>query len=177
MIIESKAAEHDAAVLVAKQMCAAARTAPKTKGIDNIVTRVLTDENIVELSSRMTELAPEGSSIVRDAGNILKAEAVVLIGVRKAVYGLNCGYCGRPTCEECTASGGTCISAATDLGIAIGSAVSLAADNRVDNRVMYSIGKIYRTMQPEQEDIIWIGIPLSVSGKSPFFDRKKPERS
>ncbi|MBQ0145989.1 MAG: hypothetical protein KBS51_02580, partial [Lachnospiraceae bacterium] len=44
----------------------------------------------------------------------------------------------------------------------------------VDNRVMYSIGKIFNLMDESgTEDIIWMGIPLSVSGKSPFFDRKK----
>jgi uncharacterized ferredoxin-like protein len=59
-----------------------------------------------------------------------------------------------------------------DLGIAIGSAVSVAADHRVDNRVMYSIGKAAKELKllGEEASIIF-GIPLSASGKSPFFDR------
>ena len=32
------------------------------------------------------------------------------------------------------------------MGIAIGSAVSVAADNRVDSRVMFSIGKVAEEM-------------------------------
>ena len=34
-----------------------------------------------------------------------------------------------------------CAFSVTDLGIAVGSAVSLAADNRMDNRVLFSAGK------------------------------------
>ena len=67
-----------------------------------------------------------------------------------------------------------CIFATTDLGIAMGSAVAAAADDRIDNRIMYSIGRAVDVM-PEYnggEDAIWMGIPLSVTGKSPFFDRK-----
>ena len=70
--------------------------------------------------------------------------------------------------------GGRCAFNTIDLGIAIGSAVSIAADNRVDSRVMFSIGKVAEEMNyAEGEDIIWEGIPISVSGKSPFFDRVK----
>ena len=174
MIIRSELAETAAALNTAHMMCAAARTAPKTRGIDNIVTLILTDEDIRKLSGRMIETGGEGSSIARDGENLLKAQAVVLIGVKRSEYGLNCGYCGHPTCEKCMENGGACIFATTDLGIAIGSAVSAAADMRVDNRVIYSIGKIFNLMDESgTEDIIWMGIPLSVSGKSPFFDRKK----
>lgn len=171
MIINSKDAEMAAALDAAQLMCSAARTAPKTRGIDNIVTVIITGEDIVKLSDKMKELGKDRLSIGRDAGNILNAAAVVLIGVKKATYGLDCGFCGHPTCEECIAAKGACIFATTDLGIAIGSAVSVAADLRMDNRVMYSIGKIYREIT-NSEDTIWMGIPISVSGKSPFFDRK-----
>ena len=172
MIIESRQAEHEAALDIAKAMCVAARTAPKTRGIDNIVTCILTDDDIKKLSEKMCEVGEEGSSIIRDAGNILQAEAVVLIGVKKETYGLDCGYCGFENCAGCKESGGECIFATTDLGIAVGSAVSLAADNRIDNRVMYSVGKVY-AMTKEKDGTIWMGIPLSTTGKSPFFDRKK----
>ena len=59
-----------------------------------------------------------------------------------------------------------------DLGIALGSAVSTAADERVDSRIMYTIGKAAEEMGYEEGPVIWHGIPLSVTGKSPFFDRK-----
>jgi len=64
-------------------------------------------------------------------------------------------------------------SSAVDLGIAIGSAVSIAADLRVDNRVMYSVGKAALNVGILGDDVkIAYGIPLSISGKNPFFDRR-----
>lgn len=58
-----------------------------------------------------------------------------------------------------------------DLGIAIGSAVSVAADNRIDNRIMYSAGRAAMELEILGKKVINIqGIPLSVSGKNPFFD-------
>ena len=66
-----------------------------------------------------------------------------------------------------------CFFAAHDLGLAIGSAVSVAADMRVDNRVMYSAGLAAKELGvfgvPVQAAI---GVPLSVSEKSVYFDRK-----
>lgn len=173
MVINSKDAEMAAALDAAQLMCSAARTAPKTRGIDNIMTLIITGDDIAKLSNKMKELGSDKTGIMRDSDNILNANAVVMIGVRKATYGLNCGYCGHQTCEECIEKNGACIFATTDLGIAVGSAVSIAADLRMDNRVMYSIGRIFGQM-PESgdEDAIWMGIPISVKGKNPFFDRK-----
>ena len=42
MVYESEQLENMALLQVAAQMCAAARTAPKAMGVDNIVTKVLT---------------------------------------------------------------------------------------------------------------------------------------
>jgi uncharacterized ferredoxin-like protein len=59
-----------------------------------------------------------------------------------------------------------------DLGIAIGSAVSVAADNRIDNRVMFSAGRAGMNLKflgGTARQVI--GIPLAAKGKSPFFDR------
>ena len=58
-----------------------------------------------------------------------------------------------------------------DLGIALGSAVKLASDLSVDNRMMYTIGSAAKAQKLLDSDVI-IGIPLSVSGKNPYFDRK-----
>jgi uncharacterized ferredoxin-like protein len=67
-----------------------------------------------------------------------------------------------------------CVFNTGDLGIAIGSAVSIAADHRVDNRVMYSVGQAVLEMGlfPPEVKIAY-GIPLSATSKSPFFDRGK----
>ena len=59
------------------------------------------------------------------------------------------------------------------VGIAIGSAAAAAADARVDNRVMFSVGRAARSLGLLGASVtLVLGIPLSVSGKSPFFDRK-----
>jgi len=109
----------------------------------------------------------------RDAGNLAQAAALVLIGTRKEPLGLpHCGYCGFADCAAMLASGATCAFNTGDLGIAVGSAVSRAADLRLDNRIMYSAGKAAVELGLLGEGVrIAYGIPLAVSGKNPFFDR------
>ena len=173
MIIDSLKAEKDAVVCAAAHIAAAARTAPKTRGIDKLETFVVTGDDIKTLSDKMKEIAPEnGKFLLRDADNILKAHAVVMIGVEMTPYSLNCGYCGFDTCAKAEEAGAACVFAPTDLGIAIGSAVSMAADMRLDCRVMYSVGRAFRLLFGVDGKKMWIGIPLSATGKSPFFDRK-----
>ena len=44
---------------------------------------------------------------------------------------------------------------------------------RVDNRVMFSVGRAARSLGLLGASVtLVLGIPLSISGKSPFFDRK-----
>lgn len=103
------------------------------------------------------------------------SEVVVLIGTRISAIGVNqCGLCGFKDCDEKNRySEHPCAFNTGDLGIAVGSAVSTAADCRVDNRIMYSVGKAVRELKLMGDDIkIIMAIPLSCRGKSPFFDRK-----
>ena len=44
----------------------------------------------------------------------------------------------------------------------------------VDNRIMYSIGKAAGRLSYGNE-ILWMGIPISVKGKNLFFDRRRPK--
>ncbi|MGI6035652.1 MAG: ferredoxin domain-containing protein [Limnochordia bacterium] len=169
-------AESQALLDVAKKMLIAARTAPKARGIDKLVTGIITPGPVLEkLRAKMEELAPEGGALFnRDSQNIKDVEAVVLIGTKKGPMGLKlCGLCGFASCEEMEAQGATCIYNPGDLGIAVGSAVSVAMDHRVDNRVMYTIGlaAVKLGLLGENVDIAF-GIPLAVRGKNPFFDRK-----
>lgn len=177
MIYRSSDMESASVLDTAQAMCAAARTAPKTRGIDNIVTVVLTDSDIEALAAKMEEIdarehGEARTFLSRDAGNLRKSRAVVLVGVKKYYYGLDCGRCGFATCGECEAAGSACCFASVDLGIAVGSAVSTAQDLKTDCRVMFSVGKCAAEMNYVEGDITWLGIPLSVSGKSPYFDRK-----
>ena len=77
-------------------MAAAARTAPKGKGIDVIEIALVTDDDIRKLSDKMIAMAEENGMkfFLRDANNVEAANAVVVIGTRLGVFRLNCGYCG-----------------------------------------------------------------------------------
>lgn len=178
MIYNSEIMEATAILNTASKMCAAARTAPKTRGIDNILTLVLTGEDKDKLADKMDEVAKrefgdKKTHFYRDADNMRKAGAVVLIGVKKVYAGLPyCSFCGFPSCAACEQAGGRCAFNGIDLGIALCSAMAIAADDRIDNRVMFSIGKAAEEMEYGQPGVIWNGIPLSVSGKNIFFDRK-----
>ncbi|MDY0268703.1 ferredoxin domain-containing protein [Trichloromonas sp.] len=156
-------------------LCVAARTAPKGRGRDLLVTAVVSGVELGRLSDTMRQIAERDqvSFFARDAGNLSLASALVLIGTREEPLGLpHCGYCGFVDCAAMQAAGAICAFNVGDLGIAVGSAVSRAADLRLDNRVMYSAGKAAIEMGLLGEGVrIAYGIPLSVSGKSPFFDR------
>ncbi len=171
---ESKEAERRAVLAAADAMVAAARTAPKGRGLDRLETWILEGGDKDELAARMREYGQElgAASFLRDAKNVDQAQVLVLFGIRDAQYGLNCGYCGKATCAEAAREGISCGFAMTDLGIALGSAVSLAADLRIDNRIMYSAGRTAVHIGLFSQDIkAAYGVPLSVSGKNVFFDR------
>ena len=168
--------ETSASRQVAALMLAAARTAPKTRGIDNIRTIAIDDEpSKQKLIAKMREIAAKEDrpSLKRDAGNIERSPTIVVIGVEANTAGLNCGFCGQPSCDALEESGGICTFNSIDLGIATASAAEVAGRHHIDNRVMYSIGRAsldLGLLGPKVKQAL--GIPLSVTGKSPFFDRQ-----
>ncbi|MDO8733615.1 MAG: DUF2148 domain-containing protein [Elusimicrobiota bacterium] len=176
MEVNSTAAQKNGILTVANLMCIAARTAPKARGIDNIITIILTDKEIEELSAKMVEIANTGyrtNTFLRDAECVKKAAAIVLIGTKISAIGLDCGFCGFENCKKCGELKGVCAYNSGDLGIAIGSAVSIAADNRVDNRIMFSAGYTAVKNKLIDKDVkIAFGIPLDASCKNIFFERK-----
>jgi uncharacterized ferredoxin-like protein len=174
MLINERDTRNERLLQVAGEMMTAARTAPKGKGIDLIEVITITGDTIVQLSKNMIEYSEKTGMkfITRDANNILQAEAVLLIGTKQKVQSLNCGYCGFDTCaEKLTHIEVPCAVNTVDVGIAIGSACSVAADHRVDSRVMFSVGRVAQeqNMMPGCSSIY--GIPISGSTKNPFFDR------
>jgi len=64
-----------------------------------------------------------------------------------------------------------CALNTVDVGIAIGSACSVAADHRVDSRVMFSVGRVVQELDWMPGCSSIYGIPISCSSKNPFFDR------
>ncbi len=168
-------AEKPALIQAAEQLCVAARTAPKGKGKDLLVTAIVTGEEKDQLCRKMREIAERDQMAFfnRDAGNVDGVEVVVLLGSRKEPLGLpHCGYCGFANCGAMVKAGGFCSFNVGDLGIAVGSAASRAADMRLDNRIMFSLGKAALELGMLGPHVaLAYGIPLSATGKSPFFDR------
>ena len=173
MIQNERDIRHDSVVEIAKKMMIAARTAPKAKGIDIIEIGLLTGDSLRPLSETMVTvgLGKNLKFFLRDAENILSAEAVVLIGTSFENQSLNCAYCGYDTCGE-KPDHIPCVMNTTDIGIAIGSACSLASDHRVDTRVMFSAGYTAKEMKLLGDCKCVFAIPISASSKNPFFDRK-----
>ena len=161
---------------VAEFMAVAARTAPKTRGIDNIEVIAIDDEATKKkLIEKMKEISKDEArpGFERDANSITDSPVILVIGVRNNPAGLNCGFCGYPTCEEMVKRKGTCAYNPIDLGIATCSAAAMANDFHTDNRVMYSIGRACLDLKLFSQTVKQaLGIPLSVTGKNPFFDRK-----
>ena len=176
MITREENSRKEQIAEVAKAMMTAARTAPKACGIDHLEIAMVTGESIKKLADTMRILGEKHGRafFLRDAANVEASDAVVLIGTHHLTRGLNCGLCGYTTCKELTekAPRTPCAFAINDVGIALGSAASVAADYRVDNRMMFSAGMaaVELKMLPDCRAIF--AIPLSASGKSIFFDRK-----
>jgi uncharacterized ferredoxin-like protein len=173
---ESFELEKQAAYHIAALMVAAARTAPKTRGIDNIQVVAIDDEKTKQtLVNKMKEIASSENrpSFERDANSLAGSSVMVVIGVQSNPAGLNCGFCGNPTCDSLKIKDGVCSFNSMDLGIAACSAAAMAANFHVDNRMMFSIGRSCLDLKLFAEGVKQaIGIPLSITGKSPFFDRK-----
>ncbi len=152
MLIKSEDAEMEAALAVAKLMLVAARTAPKARGADTIVSAILDGEEKNRLADEMERIGKEKNLPlrIRDAGNVRNSAFVVLIGVKY----------GQPPNEL----------KLLDLGIALGSAAKVASDLNVDNRIMRSIGEAAENMKLLETDYT-AGIPISIKGKSIYFDR------
>ena len=130
MIYSSKDMESRAVLDTAAKICAAARTAPKAKGMDGLVTCVLTGEDKSQLAAQMRKLAVDlnYAFFARDADNVEAADAVVLFGMEEVRRGLDtgCQYCHFKSCADCAEHDGLCAWDAVDVGIALGSAAAAA---------------------------------------------------
>jgi uncharacterized ferredoxin-like protein len=169
--INAKALEQ-----AAEAMCIAARTAPKARGLDLLEIAVIKGDSIKQLSDKMLKIGKQENNrtFLRDGESILEAAALVLVGTKTRYLGLKyCGFCGYAGCAEAEEARAVCAFNTGDLGIAVGSAVAVAADHRVDNRIMYSAGKAALELEMLGKEVcVAFGIPLSATGKNPFFDRK-----
>lgn len=172
MIENERLTRLEHARFVLSQMMTAARTAPKTKGNDLVEIIALSGDDLHTLSDAMMAESQrrQRPGIARDAQCILRGQGVILIGIRPAPQGLNCGHCGYRSCAD-KPQQMPCPFNAIDIGIALGSACSLAADLRVDTRIMYSVGIGAQALGLLPDCALIQGIAVSISSKSPFFDR------
>jgi uncharacterized ferredoxin-like protein len=183
-VIESRNGERDAILEVAKLMLIAARTAPKSGGIDDVLTIIVYGKKKNRVAEKMEEIAEQRKikSFKRDAKNVRDSEAVILIGVRgDKSFGFKCGACGYESCKKFEETkkklrqdffGPTCVFKALDLGIALGSAAKTASILNVDNRIMYRVGTAALKLKLLPQATVIMGIPISAKGKNIYFDRK-----
>ncbi len=183
-IVNGEEQERKGTMEAANLMVVAARTAPKSGGVDDIITAVVFGAEKKIIAAEMDKMADERNikNFKRDAKNVRDSEVIILIGVRGIKkFGLDCGACGYASCEKFDKvakkgrgldfEGPTCLFKALDLGIAIGSAVKIASMLNVDNRIIYRIGAAVKRLNYMPEASTIMGIPLSAKGKSIYFDR------
>jgi uncharacterized ferredoxin-like protein len=166
--------------IVADMMALAARTAPKSAGKDFVVVRIIEGDEVRALAEKMLEYGQQTGkkNFDRDGKNVAVSDVVVLIGLNDAQsLGLNCGACGVDICDllpintfEGEFRGPQCAYRLLDMGIALGSAVKTASILNADNRIMYRAGVVARQLGLIEADFV-MGIPLSATGKSIYFDR------
>ncbi|NLA12088.1 MAG: hypothetical protein GX883_08185 [Firmicutes bacterium] len=166
---------------VAKMMALAARTAPKAVGFDFIEIKILTGSEIELVADEMFAYGREHGrrNYDRDGDNVRRSSAILLLALADAEpIRQDCGACGFATCSEMKAhyregsdfAGPVCSWRILDLGIALGSAVKTASLFNVDNRIMYRLGVVARKLGLIEGEHV-IGVPLSATGKSIYFDR------
>lgn len=171
----------EAVEIVAQLMAVAATTAPKTKGQNYVQVKVITGDDLQRMAEAMFAFGERThkANFNRDGKNVQNSEAVVLIGITDTdTCGLDCGACGYPDCPSFLTHekvngefrGPFCAYRLLDMGIALGSAAKVASLLNVDNRIMYRIGAVAREIHLVDWDFV-MGIPLSVTGKSIYFDR------
>ena len=161
----------------AKEMALAARTAPKGRGRDQLHILILTGDDKDALADHMNKIGEEEGIefFIRDARNLKSAPVILLLGTESSPLEVpHCGFCGFADCQENREKETVpCAFSTGDLGIAVGSAAAYAARNHVDNRIMFTAGKASLELGCFAGPVkIAYGIPLSATGKNPFFDRK-----
>ena len=172
-------------------MAASAITAPKAGGKDCLEIVAITDpDDLGKIAAEMRKYAHNSSKEnywQRDAANAECAQGLLLIGLAGPVTaGYDCGGCGYSTCKEFEDSrelkdfemgytGPHCIMRMMDIGVALSSAAKQASILNIDNRVQQRVGAAARALGYIDCEVA-MGIPVSINGKSIFYDRKTPSK-
>ena len=148
-VVASRDGEKQGLLRAAELMMVSSRTAPKSGGVDDVDTVLVTGSEKDKIAVEMDKMGDERKidGFRRDADNVKRSEALLLVGVNgRKNLGLSCGACGHSTCEEFNRAaavrgvdfeGPSCVFKALDLGIALGSAVKTAwrPERRQQNHV------------------------------------------
>lgn len=178
--VKEMAEFDDAIVRVVEYMAISARTAPKGRGQDFIGIKIISGEAVAKFADEMVRYGEETGreKYDRDGENVRNSSAILLLSLdNPAVGGMNCGACGHDQCADLKKvkgaefDGPLCAWRLIDLGVALGSAAKTASLFNVDNRIMYRIGSVAKKLGLIPGEIV-VGIPVSVSGKNIYFDRK-----
>lgn len=177
MVRKEEEIRDEAVAALAREVALAVRTSPKTRGIDNLSIVVVDGDEKKALAAKMDEINGrcdgKRPTFSRDAKGLIASQAELIVGGKAPPYGLNCGWCGYPDCAEKSGRPGPCVFGCVDMGIGVGVAAAIFGEKRIDNRVMFSMGMAALEMGWLDKDCTMaLGLPLSVSGKNIFFDRK-----
>jgi uncharacterized ferredoxin-like protein len=168
-------------------MAASAITAPKAGGKDCLEIVAITEaDDLQKIADEMRKYAHNSSKENywhRDAANTETSQGLLLIGLAGPVTaGYDCGGCGYSTCKEFEDSrelkdfemgytGPHCIMRMMDIGVALSSAAKQASILNIDNRVQQRVGAAARALGYIDCEVA-MGSPVSINGKSIFYDRK-----
>lgn len=185
---------------IAEMAAVAARTAPKSHGVDHFKIGLCSKEEIQLLGDRMIAIGKEleAKLLAKGEGFENKARAtaldwhsdgecvkhsdeILLVGlIGRDLVPKNCGLCGHTTCEEMLKAprsektqwrGPFCANMMVDLGIAISSAASVLVRNHVDNRMFFKIGIAAKDLNLMPECECMIALAMGATGKNAYFDR------
>ena len=192
--------EKNAVRIAAELAVMAARTAPKSHGVDHFEIALTSAEEIKTIGEKMIEIGKEKAEELRAKGEEFEnkakatemdwhsdgqccgdADEILLIGMdaRKPVP-KNCGMCGYATCGEMLKApvventqwnGPFCTNLVADLGIAVCSASSVLVRHHVDSRMFFKIGIAVKQLGLMPKCNCIIGVAMSATGKNTFFDR------
>lgn len=179
MVLNERDFADEAVRICAFLMAESARTAPKSRGIDDLEVVYIPGEKIEEIARKMEEFAKEDRDFLRDANSLRKARGILVLGIKGGKpIGVNCGACGFESCAEFEKAerkerkfrGPNCAFKLVDLGIALGSAAKVSAILGVDTRIMYRVAIAVKALGIVKSDVVF-AIPIASEGKNPFFDR------
>lgn len=165
---------QNALLQAATLMLGRAKTAPKASGIEHLIYKIAEGDDLKSISEEIHRLGVEKDVpfFIRDSKNLEKASYILLIGAQDSIRNVpQCGLCGYENCGHKLKNQGRCAYDMIDLGIALGSALSLGQQLGVDSRCMFTVGKAAVSLGLMDDAAVAIGIPLSYSEKNIFFDR------